>query len=54
MVETIVTSVSLVAAVVAIAYVFARWLREDIRDLRADNRALQADVKRILERLPPS
>ena len=54
MVETVVTSVSLVAAVVAVAYVFARWLREGIRDLRADNREIQADVKRILERLPPS
>lgn len=48
------TSVSSVAAVVAVAYVFARWLREDIRDRRADNRELQADVKGIMERLPPS
>ena len=54
MVETVVTSVSLVAAVVAVAYVFARWLREDIRDLRSDIRNLQSDVKHILERLPPS
>ena len=49
MIETIVTKVGIVVAVVAVATVFARWLRADIHKL--DER-LTANVNRVLERLP--